>query len=122
LLRTLEQPFTGSSRLAAARGLARELRQEGTLQRGGIIIPKKAHRSSDMVGCSRETVTRALAALQASQMRIAVGTDYAVGDRAVATLSRHTSPPARSVRSSPRLIRRATITLRNDRIRFDASR
>jgi CRP-like cAMP-binding protein len=45
--------------------LSRVARQEGTLDRGGILIPKKAHQElAEMAGCSRETVTRALSALK----------------------------------------------------------
>jgi CRP-like cAMP-binding protein len=55
----------GSSIARVAWCLSRVARQEGTLQRGGIVIPKKAHQElAEMVGCSRETVTRALAALK----------------------------------------------------------
>ena len=43
-------------------------RQEGTLQGGGIVIPKKAHQElAEMAGCSRETVTRALGTLKRKQ-------------------------------------------------------
>ena len=45
--------------------LSRVARQEGTLDRGGILIPKRAHQElAEMAGCSRETVTRALSALK----------------------------------------------------------
>ena len=45
--------------------LSRVARQEGTLDRGGILIPKKAHQElAEMAGCSRETVTRALSELK----------------------------------------------------------
>jgi CRP-like cAMP-binding protein len=45
--------------------LSRVARQEGTLDRGGILIPKKTHQElAEMAGCSRETVTRALSELK----------------------------------------------------------
>jgi CRP/FNR family cyclic AMP-dependent transcriptional regulator len=45
--------------------LGRVARQEGTLDKGGILIPQRAHHEiAEMVGCSRETVTRALATLK----------------------------------------------------------
>ena len=45
--------------------LGRVARQEGTLDKGGIVIPQRAHHEiAEMVGCSRETVTRALATLK----------------------------------------------------------
>jgi CRP/FNR family cyclic AMP-dependent transcriptional regulator len=56
---------SGSAVARVAWCLSRVARQEGTLDRGGIVIPKKAHQElADMVGCSRETVTRALATLR----------------------------------------------------------
>jgi CRP-like cAMP-binding protein len=51
----------GSSIARVAWCLSRVARQEGTLQGGGILIPKKTHQElAEMAGCSRETVTRAL--------------------------------------------------------------
>ena len=45
--------------------LSRVARREGRLDRGGILIPKKAHQElADMAGVSRETVTRALGTLR----------------------------------------------------------
>ena len=45
--------------------LGRLAREEGALDKGGILIPKRAHQEiAEMVGCSRETVTRALAVLK----------------------------------------------------------
>jgi len=45
--------------------LGRLAREEGALDKGGILIPKRAHQEiAEMVGCSRETVTRALAILK----------------------------------------------------------
>jgi CRP/FNR family cyclic AMP-dependent transcriptional regulator len=56
---------SGSSIARVAWCLSRVARQEGTLQGGGILIPKKAHQElAEMAGCSRETVTRALSALK----------------------------------------------------------
>ena len=56
---------SGTSIARVAWCLSRIARQEGTLDRGGILIPKKAHRElADMAGCSRETVTRALGTLR----------------------------------------------------------
>ena len=55
----------GSSIARVAWCLSRVARQEGTLQGGGIVIPKKPHQElAEMAGCSRETVTRALGALK----------------------------------------------------------
>ena len=56
---------SGSSVARVAWCLTRVARQEGRLDRGGILIPKKAHQElADMAGCSRETVTRALGTLR----------------------------------------------------------
>ena len=56
---------SGSAVARVAWCLSRVARQEGRLDRGGILIPKKAHQElADMAGCSRETVTRALATLR----------------------------------------------------------
>jgi CRP-like cAMP-binding protein len=56
---------SGSSIARVAWCLSRVARQEGTLERGGIVVPKKTHQElADMAGCSRETVTRALATLR----------------------------------------------------------
>lgn len=56
---------SGSSVARIAWCLTRVARQEGRLDRGGILIPKKAHQElADMAGCSRETVTRALGTLR----------------------------------------------------------
>jgi len=45
--------------------LARIARREGTRRGGTITIPKRTHQEmAEMTGCSRETVTRALAALK----------------------------------------------------------
>jgi CRP/FNR family transcriptional regulator, cyclic AMP receptor protein len=56
---------TGSSIARVAWCLSRLARQEGTLQGGGILIPKRAHQElAEMAGCSRETVTRALGVLK----------------------------------------------------------
>lgn len=55
----------GSSIARVAWCLSRVAREEGTLDGGGILMPKKAHQElAEMVGCSRETVTRALAMLK----------------------------------------------------------
>lgn len=59
---------SGSSIARVAWCLSRVARQEGTLQGGGIVIPKKAHQElAEMAGCSRETVTRALGTLKRKQ-------------------------------------------------------
>jgi CRP/FNR family transcriptional regulator, cyclic AMP receptor protein len=56
---------TGSAIARVAWCLSRMARQEGTLQGGGILIPKRAHQElAEMTGCSRETVTRALGVLK----------------------------------------------------------
>ena len=56
---------SGSAVARVAWCLSRIARQEGRLDRGGILIPKKAHQQlADMAGCSRETVTRALGMLR----------------------------------------------------------
>lgn len=56
---------SGSSIARVAWCLSRVARQEGQLQGGSILIPKKAHQElAEMAGCSRETVTRALGALK----------------------------------------------------------
>ncbi len=56
---------SGSAVARVAWCLSRVARQEGRLDRGGILIPKKAHQElADMAGCSRETVTRALGTLR----------------------------------------------------------
>lgn len=56
---------SGSSIARVAWCLSRIARLEGTLDRGSILIPKKAHQElADMAGCSRETVTRALGTLR----------------------------------------------------------
>lgn len=56
---------SGSAVARVAWCLSRVARMEGRLDRGGILIPKKAHQElADMVGCSRETVTRALGTLR----------------------------------------------------------
>ena len=67
-LRDSNDRIRGANTSALARVawcLSRVARQEGTLDRGGILIPKKAHQElAEMAGCSRETVTRALSALK----------------------------------------------------------
>jgi CRP/FNR family cyclic AMP-dependent transcriptional regulator len=56
---------SASSMARVAWYLGRVARQEGTLDRGGILIPQKTHHEiAEMVGCSRETVTRALGVLR----------------------------------------------------------